>query len=206
MKTAWQLKGSYIMACNCDYGCPCNFNARPTRGSCEGIVGILVDKGTYGAVRLDGSKLMLALKWPGAVHEGNGVGSVYLDEKDSPEQRDALYALLQAGVPAGFPLGLYLGTLSHVIGPRTVNVDFHLAGKDTTISVGEHARCRLQPIRNPVTKAEVAPKVVLPQGLMVKEADQFTTTEFWVDDGPELQYTHLGKAAQIGPIAWQGET
>lgn len=56
-----------------------------------------------------------------------------------------------------------------------------------------------------MTKAEASPKVVLPQGLMVKEADQYTTAEFWVDDGPEFQFSHLGKAAQIGPVAWQGE-
>jgi Protein of unknown function (DUF1326) len=25
-----------LVACNCDYGCPCNFNALPTQGKCEG--------------------------------------------------------------------------------------------------------------------------------------------------------------------------
>ena len=32
----WHLSGTVFIACNCDYGCPCNFNARPTHGSCEG--------------------------------------------------------------------------------------------------------------------------------------------------------------------------
>ena len=29
VKTSWTLKGQVIIACNCDYGCPCNFNALP---------------------------------------------------------------------------------------------------------------------------------------------------------------------------------
>ena len=28
----WELKGTVVVACNCDYGCPCNFNAPPTNG------------------------------------------------------------------------------------------------------------------------------------------------------------------------------
>src|SRR3712207_7833229 len=35
-RTAWRLSGTLLIACNCDYGCPCNFNARPTQGKCEG--------------------------------------------------------------------------------------------------------------------------------------------------------------------------
>lgn len=34
--TGWNLRGTVLIACNCDYGCPCNFNALPTKGHCEG--------------------------------------------------------------------------------------------------------------------------------------------------------------------------
>src|SRR5262249_52090754 len=32
----WRLEGTLLIACNCDYGCPCNFNALPSYGKCEG--------------------------------------------------------------------------------------------------------------------------------------------------------------------------
>ncbi len=35
-ETKWTLTGTVVVACNCDYGCPCNFNALPTQGRCEG--------------------------------------------------------------------------------------------------------------------------------------------------------------------------
>ena len=41
----WELKGTVIVACNCDYGCPCNFNALPTTGKCEGSWTWHVDRG-----------------------------------------------------------------------------------------------------------------------------------------------------------------
>jgi hypothetical protein len=28
--TQWSFEANYFTACNCDWGCPCNFNARPT--------------------------------------------------------------------------------------------------------------------------------------------------------------------------------
>lgn len=204
MERDWQASGKYLMVCNCDYGCPCNFNARPTAGFCQGIVGVTIDRGNFGEVSLDGTKIYLAAKWPGAVHEGNGVGAVYLDGNDSPAQREALLTLLRGGVPAGFNLGLYLGTFSHLLEPRVVDIRTEGEGKDLAVTIGSHVRFRFQSVRNPVSKNEVFPRVVLPQGLMAKEFESFTTTEFWVSDGPELQFTHLGKAAQSGAIQWKG--
>ena len=33
----WTMEADYLQACNCDYGCPCEFEAPPTQGYCEGI-------------------------------------------------------------------------------------------------------------------------------------------------------------------------
>ncbi len=102
MSTKWHIDGDYVMACNCDYGCPCNFNVRPTAGFCEGIIGFQVADGAYGNVRLDGQKVFLAVKWPGAVHEGNGVAAVYIDESATPEQHEALMNIV-SGKAGGRP-------------------------------------------------------------------------------------------------------
>ena len=39
-QTEWRLKGDWIKNCNCAFGCPCDFNARPTHGNCQGLVGM----------------------------------------------------------------------------------------------------------------------------------------------------------------------
>ncbi|MDQ2944322.1 MAG: DUF1326 domain-containing protein [Candidatus Dormibacteraeota bacterium] len=61
-----------MIACNCDYGCPCNFNALPTNGHCEGGWIWHVKDGRYGNTDLGGLTFSIDADWPKAIHEGNG--------------------------------------------------------------------------------------------------------------------------------------
>ncbi len=203
MATKWHIHGDYVLACNCEYGCPCNFNARPTMGFCEGVIGFQVDDGAYGDVRLDGQKVFLAVKWPGAIHEGNGVAAVYIDDSATAEQREALLNIV-SGKAEGLPFGILATTFSHYLEPRFVKIDLNVAGKDTEVDVDGLFKIRFQPIRNPVTQAESFPKVVLPQGFIFKEGDQYSLKEFWLNDGPELTFTHPGKCAELAKVQWEG--
>jgi hypothetical protein len=108
MATQWHINGDYILACNGDYGCPCNFNARPTKGNCKGSIGIHVEDGAYDGVSLNGLNVFLGVKWPGAIYEGEGTVSIYIDESGSPEQRDALLKIV-AGEAAGPPFEILAG-------------------------------------------------------------------------------------------------
>ena len=199
----WNINGDYVLGCNCDFGCPCNFNARPTPGFCQGSIGFQVSDGTYGEVDLAGQKVMLTAKWPGAIHEGNGAASIYIDEDASPEQRDALSNIV-TGEAGGAPFSIFASTFSHVSGPHFVKVDMKLDGANTEIEVGDRLKMTFQPIRNPVSKVEAYPKVILPQGFVFKEGDQYALKEYWVDDGPELSFAHPGKCAELAKVHWEG--
>lgn len=50
----WQAKVEMLMACNCEWGCPCSFNAPPTYGDCAAALGYRVVEGPFGGVSLDG--------------------------------------------------------------------------------------------------------------------------------------------------------
>lgn len=201
--TTWHIRGDYVLACNCDYGCPCNFNARPTMGFCQGAIGFHVAEGAYGDVRLDGQKAFVAAKWPGAIHEGNGVAAIFIDEGASPAQRDALTKIL-SGDAGGAPWAIFAMTFSHVVGPKFAKITMRVAGKETEVAVDGALKISFQPIRNPVTKAEANPKVVLPQGFIFQEGEQYSLKEFWVNASPELQFAHPGKCGELAKIKWQG--
>lgn len=203
MATKWYINGDYVVACNCDYGCPCNFNARPTMGFCQGAVGFQVSEGAYGDVALNGQKAFVVVKWPGAIHEGNGVASIYIDEEASPAQRDALSKIV-SGEAGGPPWAIFATTFSHVLGPDFVKITMKVAGKDTEARVDGRVKISFQPIRNPVTKAEASSRVVLPQGFIFQEGDQYALKEFWVNAGPELNFAHPGKCAELAKVRWQG--
>ena len=61
----WRIKGLSLSTCNCDYGCPCQFNGRPSSpdGSCRYATFTQIDQGHYGEVKLDG----LSFAFVGAV-------------------------------------------------------------------------------------------------------------------------------------------
>jgi hypothetical protein len=54
--------------------------------SSEALIGIQVNEGTFGDTDLSGVKVVLAVKWPKAIHEGNGAAAVFIDESASEDQ------------------------------------------------------------------------------------------------------------------------
>ena len=48
----WEIKGREFGNCNCDYGCPCQFNALPTQGHCRGLAVFDIERGFHGSTRL----------------------------------------------------------------------------------------------------------------------------------------------------------
>ena len=41
----WSMKGVILGECNCDWGCPCNFDVAPTYGHCDGVYVWAVEEG-----------------------------------------------------------------------------------------------------------------------------------------------------------------
>ena len=83
-----EIHAIQVTNCNCDYGCPCQFNALPTYGTCEAAEGIKINKGFYGDVSLDGLTVVIIAKWSGPIHEGNGARQIIIDEQANAEQRE----------------------------------------------------------------------------------------------------------------------
>src|SRR5215472_14845567 len=93
----WEIEGPEISSCNCNFGCPCQFNALPTHGNCRAAVAFRIDRGHFGDVRLDGLCAGGMFAWPKAIHLGNGECLPLVDERATPEQRGALLTVLSGG-------------------------------------------------------------------------------------------------------------
>ena len=193
----WHLKGDIIIACNCDFGCPCNFNALPSRGKCEGGWVWAIAEGQVHGVNVGGLAVALYADWPGAIHEGGGRAISYLDERANEQQRDSLTRLVRGEF--GGPWGIFSNTYQ-LQGPDPASFEIQFAEYDTRLRIGSAVNLELQKIRNPVTQAEVHPEMILPEGLVVKRGKLAASKVFQVRDG--IRYDHSGQYAAFGPFSY----
>ena len=149
-KVKWSMEADYFQACNCDYGCPCEFEAPPTPGYCEGMGAWMINKGSYGNVPLNGLAFAFSAKWPGPIHKGNGIGALFFDEKADPRQREALLKIA-SGEAGGVPFEIIVTTFSKVLEPQFVPFKFNIKGKNSSVKVGDVLTMAFEPIKNPVT-------------------------------------------------------
>ena len=194
----WTLEGTAFIACNCDYGCPCNFNALPSRGACEGGWTWHVDRGRVGDVPLDGLNFSVYAKWPGAIHEGNGEASFLVDERADTRQRDAIATLI--GGKVGGPWGVLGWTWPNVHGTLALPFDISNDGITSRLTAGDALELESAVIKNPVTGAEVHPGILLPEGIVVKRADLGCSKVFRVSRGVPMD--HSGQYTAVGPFAY----
>jgi hypothetical protein len=195
----WKVKGTVLVGCNCDYGCPCNFNAPPTYGNCEGGWTWHIEKGRYGDVDLGGLTLSVFADWPGAIHEGNGKAVAFYDERADEQQREALESLARGG--EGGPWGIFINTYE-LLDVKPAPFDVELDAEHSRLKVGDVAELAMEPIRNPVTGAEVQGCIQLPTGLVFREGWCAASKTFWVKDG--ISYDHSGKQAEYAPFEYSG--
>lgn len=192
-----QVSGNVLIACNCDWGCPCNFNARPSRGHCQGGWIWMIERGQVDGAAVDGLGIALFAAWPGAIHEGGGRAFGYVDERADGARRAALTSLLQG--EHGGPWGMFRKTYE-LSGPEPARFEVELAGHGSRARIGSFVELEFTKVRNPVTHAEVHPEVVLPEGLVVKHGHMAASKVFRVRGG--VEYDHSGQYAAFGPFSY----
>jgi hypothetical protein len=166
--TNWEFRGREFVNCNCAYGCPCQFNALPTHGDCRAVAGFHVDEGYHGETRLDGLSFVLIVRWPGAIHHGGGEAVVVVDERATPEQRDALLRIAsgQDTEPGATVFQVFSATLATVHDPIFAPILFEadVDARRARVVVPGITEGRGEPILNPVTGEEHRVRINLPHG------------------------------------------
>jgi hypothetical protein len=170
----WRLEGEWIKNCNCAFGCPCDFNAPPTHGSCKGLVGMRITKGHFEGTRLDGLVFAATVDFPGALHEGNGKMQPIIDERATPEQRQALFNIMSGKNSAeGTLFQIFSLIVTTIHDPLFVPFEFSFDknGRVARLVAKGVLETEVEPIKNPVTGAPHRIQVVMPEGFEHKAAE-----------------------------------
>ena len=213
-RTKWKIHAYYLDACNCDWGCPCQFNANPTHGKCDGLSGIYIIDGNYGNdVKLNGLNIAYIGSWPGPLHEGHGKMTYYIDYRANDRQFDALSKIITGKADDRGPFALYASITEEYEEPKKAHIRFEARGirSHMTIDSGVNGDDNndiivdawLEPIRNPVTGKAHRAIIELPEGVEATRMDQASTKKFVVND-PLFKFRYEGTYGSFSENTWKG--
>ncbi len=184
----WKMEGVEFANCNCNWGCPCQFNGLPTSGNCRALVFIQIDKGHFGEVRLDGLRWGVFGAWPGAIHMGNGTFMTVIEERANPLQRQAIEAVSHGKEtePGKLIWQVFSATVTKLLPTvyKPIDLTIDYAARTARVSVPGLVEGHAESIRNPVTGAPHQVKVIMPTGFEFTESEALS-----------------GKSKATGPVA-----
>ena len=166
MGVKWTIHGREFTNCNCAYGCPCQFNALPTHGNCQAVVGVQIDKGFHGETGLDGLRFAGVFAWPGPIHMGKGEVFPIVDRRASEDQRVAILRIMsgQDTEPGATIFNVFAATFVTVHPPvfADIEMDVDVDKRRASMKVPGYIEQRGEPIVNPVSGAEYRGRIDLP--------------------------------------------
>ena len=179
-KSRWNFDADYYTSCNCDWGCPCNFNARPTQGSCHGIGAWRIHEGRFGTTRLDGAVFADAYFFPGLVEHGNAIRRTYIDRKSTPAQRKAVEAI-ESGTVGGGIFEIFPKLSAQTYPPMLANIEFRLDGPKAYLKIEGIMEAESEALSYP-DGSTILPTFTLPHGIEFKEGLATNTKRWWIRD------------------------
>ena len=180
MNINWHIKGKQFGNCNCNYGCPCQFNAPPTDNYCHGIGAFLIEEGFFVDIDLAGVKAVSMMKFPGPIHEGNGVMLLIVDSHSSLDQQNAIQSIIygKETEPMATAFAMYVSMMKKIHDPlvKNIELDINIETRICNLRAEDIITTRTEPITNPITGDPHRARIVLPNGMEFKEAEMGSGT------------------------------
>ena len=168
MGDLWTLRGVEYGNCNCNYGCPCQFNAPTTHGNWQGILTGHIDEGHFGDTRLDGLNWAMCFWWPGEIADGDGRQQVIIDERADDDQREALRKILhgEETEPGATHFFIYNSMTSEVLDTlyAPINLEIDVEARTASLEVAGVVESTGSPIINPHSGEPHRARINLPNG------------------------------------------
>lgn len=202
--TDWKIEALDFTTCNCDFSCPCQFNALPTHGDCRAAVGFRIEKGYWGDTSLDGVTIVGLFAWPGPIHEGQGEAHLIIDENATDAQRQAVTALFKGEEtePGATIFNVFSNTIDTYHEPivRAIEFEADVEARTGRFAIDGVIEGAGEPIRNPITGETHRARVTIPDGFEYHEAEYASSTVKTADALIPLEWTE--GHAHLARVQW----
>ena len=150
---AYHLEGRLLEVCNCRVLCPCWIGEDPDFGTCDTIVCWHFDKGTINGVDVAGRTIGLIAHVPGNILKGNWRAAVYLDDKVTPKQEEAILSVYTGKL--GGPVADLVKLVGEVVSVEKVPIQFDVTRGRGTLKIGDAGYAELEPYQGATGKETV---------------------------------------------------
>ena len=131
----FSVKGDYFETCSCDVSCPCIWLGPATQDACDVLLAWHVTEGQKDGVDISGMNAVMAVRTPKRMTDGNWKVALYLDDRATPEQSEALGAVFSGA--AGGHLASLGPLIGEVAGVAPASISFDRTGGSLKATVGD---------------------------------------------------------------------
>jgi hypothetical protein len=131
---AYRLEGKLLEVCTCNVICPCWVGADPDGGTCDGTLSWHFDKGEINGVDVSGLTLAILCHIPGNILKGNWRAVVFVDEKASPQQEEAILNAFTGKL--GGPIAEFANLIGEVVAVERAPITFEVEKGKGRLRIG----------------------------------------------------------------------
>ena len=143
---AYHLEGRLLEVCNCRVLCPCWIGEDPDYGTCNTIIAWHFDKGKVDGVDVSGRTIAVIAHVPGNILAGNWRAAVYLDDKVSAKQEEAILGVFTGKL--GGPVADLAKLIGEVVSVEKVPIQWDVHGGKGVVKVGNAGYAELEPYKS----------------------------------------------------------
>ncbi len=139
----YTLEGQLLEVCTCKTLCPCWVGEDPDFGTCDGTLAWNISKGTVNGVDVSGLTICALCHIPGNILEGNWRVVLYVDDRASAEQKDALLQVW--GGKLGGPVGDLVQLVGEVVAVKDATFTAEVKEGKGLLVVGDAIHAEMEP-------------------------------------------------------------
>lgn len=140
---AYELEGKLLEVCDCNVLCPCWIGEDADNGTCDGTLAYHIEKGTVDGVDVSGLTVGLAARIPANVFAGNWKAAVFIDDRSTPSQEQALLNVFSGKL--GGPVGDMCKLVGEIVAVQRAAISFQIVDGKGTLTIGDIVQAEMAP-------------------------------------------------------------
>jgi hypothetical protein len=142
----YQLEGRLLEVCDCNVLCPCWIGEDADNGTCDTVLAYHIDKGKIDGTDVSGLTLGMAAHIPGNILQGNWKMAVFVDDKASPQQQEAMLNAWTGKL--GGPLADMAKLVGEVVAVERAPISFEVEAGEGRLRIGTVAEATMAPYKS----------------------------------------------------------